>query len=259
MGGLVVRSFCEKEKDFCKESIRKLITIDTPHLGTKMADTLVVYRERPDLFRFDTEGSTLTCGEKLHYFVNGTKGVVGFFKKLDPHPAPKGGAVDNMAVGELPGWLGELRRSLLSSDSETGSNLFSKFAEWLKEIYRKLNALNAPPVPATGRWNNLMRMGDLPMAAHVVVGSGSQSPQHGDMKALWDEVVTPCKFTTKDLFESEVDHDWLVSGQSQRDGLGEAEKDQFHEDHISVLGNDQMMARVFELLEASTSDLRFPK
>jgi pimeloyl-ACP methyl ester carboxylesterase len=47
MGGLVVRSFCEKEKDFCKESIRKLITIDTPHQGSELADLLVETNSTP--------------------------------------------------------------------------------------------------------------------------------------------------------------------------------------------------------------------
>ena len=47
MGGLVVRSFCEKEKDFCKESIRKLITIDTPHQGSELANLLVESNDKP--------------------------------------------------------------------------------------------------------------------------------------------------------------------------------------------------------------------
>ena len=47
MGGLVVRSFCEKEKDFCKESIRKLITIDTPHTGSELANLLVEANSAP--------------------------------------------------------------------------------------------------------------------------------------------------------------------------------------------------------------------
>jgi pimeloyl-ACP methyl ester carboxylesterase len=47
MGGLVVRSFCEKEKDFCKESIRKLITIDTPHTGSELANLIVEANDKP--------------------------------------------------------------------------------------------------------------------------------------------------------------------------------------------------------------------
>jgi pimeloyl-ACP methyl ester carboxylesterase len=41
MGGLVVRSFCAKNPDACKNSIRKLITIDTPHEGSPLAQFLL--------------------------------------------------------------------------------------------------------------------------------------------------------------------------------------------------------------------------
>ncbi len=49
MGGLVVRSFCANPatSDFCKESIRKLITIDTPHLGSELANLVVETNAKP--------------------------------------------------------------------------------------------------------------------------------------------------------------------------------------------------------------------
>jgi len=47
MGGLVVRAFCEKEKAFCKDHIRKLITIDTPHTGSELANLIVEANDKP--------------------------------------------------------------------------------------------------------------------------------------------------------------------------------------------------------------------
>jgi hypothetical protein len=41
MGGLVVRSFCKDNPDACKRGIRKMITIDTPHFGTPLAQFLL--------------------------------------------------------------------------------------------------------------------------------------------------------------------------------------------------------------------------
>lgn len=88
MGGLVVRSFCEKEKEFCKESIRKLITIDTPHQGSELADLLLIYRDQRDKFPLAS-----TCRIRLDKFIKGDDDL-----SIDPHPIDKG-AVDAMAVG----------------------------------------------------------------------------------------------------------------------------------------------------------------
>ena len=50
MGGLVVRSFCAKYPDACKRSIHKLITIDTPHYGSALADWLLLHEMDPVVF-----------------------------------------------------------------------------------------------------------------------------------------------------------------------------------------------------------------
>jgi pimeloyl-ACP methyl ester carboxylesterase len=47
MGGLVVRSFCADQPDECKNSIRKLITIDTPHQGSELANLVVNAHAQP--------------------------------------------------------------------------------------------------------------------------------------------------------------------------------------------------------------------
>jgi len=95
MGGLVVRSFCEKEKEFCKESIRKLITIDTPHLGSELADLLLIYRDQRDKFP-----TRLLCHTRVGIFVKGSKRF-----KVDPHPIDKGG-VDALAVSKVSDGIG---------------------------------------------------------------------------------------------------------------------------------------------------------
>ena len=96
MGGLVVRSFCEKEKDFCKESIRKLITIDTPHQGSELADLLLIFDKQPKKF------SPGPCSDGFYIFINGIKllGKVIF----SPHPIDSGG-VAALAVGKVPAGL----------------------------------------------------------------------------------------------------------------------------------------------------------
>ena len=91
MGGLVVRSFCAKEEAFCKEHIRKLITIDTPHLGSELADLLLIYRDQRDKFP-----SPPLCQTKVNVFIKGSKSL-----KVDPHPVDKG-AVASLAVGKVP-------------------------------------------------------------------------------------------------------------------------------------------------------------
>ncbi|HHT9135584.1 MAG TPA: esterase/lipase family protein, partial [Candidatus Avalokitesvara rifleensis] len=47
MGGLVVRSFCATNPNLCKDHIRKLITIDTPHLGSELADLIELVQKGP--------------------------------------------------------------------------------------------------------------------------------------------------------------------------------------------------------------------
>jgi triacylglycerol esterase/lipase EstA (alpha/beta hydrolase family) len=40
MGGLLIREYCKNDDDSCSSTIRKVITIDTPHLGSELASTL---------------------------------------------------------------------------------------------------------------------------------------------------------------------------------------------------------------------------
>jgi hypothetical protein len=94
MGGLVVRSFCAQNLDFCKDHIRKLITIDTPHLGSELADLLLIYRDQRDKFP-----SSPVCRTKVNIFIKGNE-----YFEIDPHPVDRG-AVDSLAVGSVPDGL----------------------------------------------------------------------------------------------------------------------------------------------------------
>jgi pimeloyl-ACP methyl ester carboxylesterase len=44
LGGLVVREYCRRETATCSNTIRKIITMDAPHLGTELADVWVANR-----------------------------------------------------------------------------------------------------------------------------------------------------------------------------------------------------------------------
>jgi pimeloyl-ACP methyl ester carboxylesterase len=78
MGGLVVRSFCKDNPDACKKSIRKLITIDTPHYGSELADWPLLHEKHPEVFyALPLVPSTLSekkrthCSNQIRTFVDG--------------------------------------------------------------------------------------------------------------------------------------------------------------------------------------------
>jgi pimeloyl-ACP methyl ester carboxylesterase len=50
MGGLLVREYCRQEPEACKKQIRKLITIDTPHRGSDLADWLWLHEKDKNAF-----------------------------------------------------------------------------------------------------------------------------------------------------------------------------------------------------------------
>jgi pimeloyl-ACP methyl ester carboxylesterase len=105
MGGLVVRSFCADKPDECKRNIRKMITIDTPHRGSELADWLLVYRDQRKK-QFPNPGIyPLSCHNRISLFVNGSK-----LLKTPPHPIDRG-AVDDLATGLLPDRLAGARNN----------------------------------------------------------------------------------------------------------------------------------------------------
>lgn len=90
MGGLLVREFCRQNLVLCTQQIHKLITIDTPHRGSELADLLVVYRDHRDLF---PNPILSFCHKRVGIFVHGDPK-----RGVKPHPVDQG-AVDDLASG----------------------------------------------------------------------------------------------------------------------------------------------------------------
>jgi len=89
MGGLVTRFFCQNKetKDICRDSVRKFITIDTPHFGSELADLLLIYRDQNKKFP-NPYSNLISCHTRVNAFIKG-------------HPIHRGG-VDALAVGKVP-------------------------------------------------------------------------------------------------------------------------------------------------------------
>jgi hypothetical protein len=233
MGGLVMRAFCgqgtkrENGKkvgglDACRETVRKLITLDTPHRGSHLADVLLAYRDYPA--KFPNPESTIpsfgllpNCHERIDIFRDGSP------EEEDSSPHPIGSAVDAMAVSHFP-------------DS--------------------LIPFKIPPF-LVGKWNNLPNVGAVGPAVHAIFGTGLEVAKNSDIQTLWGSVfgvVGFCGFTPEDVFGHPTYHDWIVSGESQKGGLFGNHISSFVEDHASILESPKVVDRVRELLDASLED-----
>lgn len=96
MGGLITRQYCNDDLSNCLKRIRKLITMDSPHQGSELADLLVVFRDHRDLFPNPDPWYGPSCHNRVLWFTEGfTLPFVG--RITSPHPL--GGAIDDLASG----------------------------------------------------------------------------------------------------------------------------------------------------------------
>ncbi len=229
MGGLVVRSFCKDNPDACKKTIRKLITIDTPHQGSELADWLLLYERNRDTaggFYDQLQMRSLSpnkkdCNERIDAFVKG-KSVklynVPLKVQIPSHPVVPKGAVDSLATGTVA-------------------------------------PLTIPP----GRWNDMVLNG---VRTHALIGrmpdlvpdmlSAIATGVSKDMWWLWQQALDSCGLTQGDVFGGLANgSDGVVSGRSQQGRFDRPYSSNVGEaiDHLTVTGSEKAVEQVRELLE----------
>ncbi len=230
MGGLVVRSFCADKLDFCKESIRKFITIDTPHLGSELADWLLLYQRNRDgvggfydqLQMRSLHPDKKFCNERVDAFINGKKTRLYntlLEVEIPKHPVLPNGAVDSLATGTVA-------------------------------------PLTIPP----GRWADSSMILNR-VRAHALIGrmpdlipdavSGIFTEVSKEMWWLWKQALSSCDLTRGDVFGGlGKGSDGVVSGTSQEGRFSGYTTDiGVAVDHLSVTDSEKTVEQVREFLE----------
>ena len=232
MGGLVTRALCNSNemtdlngkvmtlRELCREAIRKMITIDTPHRGSELADWLLLHERHPDDFynlintRLITEGEKElsvdqqeTCDEQINAFIN-VNGETAFnLFPIGLHPI--GGGVESLATGGI-------------------SNLIPQ-----------------------GGWGTLSNVAnEVPI--HVGIGhlpDVLRFPPFMSSAVWWLQlqVLDKCGLPRRVVFDG--DSDGIVSVESQSDGVGSYSTDFEDVDHINVTAKSKVIEDVQVLLD----------
>jgi pimeloyl-ACP methyl ester carboxylesterase len=221
MGGLVTREYCRQEPDACKKNIHKLITIDTPHYGSELADWLLLHKVEPVAFHNltlkidDSEKKQQkqrdTCNRQIQKFVDGDT-FLG--QDIPPHPIPDpamSSAVASLATGTV-----------------------------------------SDPV-LKGAWGALPTIAnEVPM--HLIVGQlPSVLPSSPSMWWLKNKLLEKCNLSWDRVFSGEAS-DGVVRIGSQSDGLGVQYQTSIRGvDHLDVTDEGEVVERVRVLLEGDMS------
>jgi pimeloyl-ACP methyl ester carboxylesterase len=241
MGGLVTRALCNSNEmttllgkpmtlsELCRDAIRKLITIDTPHEGSELADWLLLYERNRDTaggFYDQLQMRSLSpnkkdCNDRIDAFVKGKKVKlynIPFEVEIPKHSVVPKGGVDSLATGTV-----------------------------------------APLTIQPGGWDDMILNG---VRTHALVGrmpdlvpdllSALATGVSLDMWWLWQQALGACDLKQSDVFGGLAKgSDGVVSGRSQQGRFDRPYSSNVGEaiDHMSVTGSGKAVEQVQELLE----------
>jgi pimeloyl-ACP methyl ester carboxylesterase len=222
MGGLVTRRYCSDNYGACIDHINKLVTIDTPHLGSELADLLIIYRDHVDLFPNPGSDNLImpSCHTRVGLFVNGAS-ILGM--RIPSHPL--GEAIDALASGR-----------------------------WAESPFNMVSSGAWSTLPSIGSQTSGVNV-------HTIVGLASVSGYDSGIKILWNNILEYCGFPRSRVFPMQPDdNDRIVSGDSQQGSIPlptSTSEAMNGVDHISVLSNNNVVSRIKELLDGSSGAPNF--